>query len=40
MYFNGEVVPENDVKAYVWWSMAKASGNDDAKGNLEILKKE
>jgi hypothetical protein len=35
----GEGVPENYIQAYVWGSMAKASGVKVAKGNLEILKK-
>ena len=38
MYASGEGVPENDVKAYVWWSMAKANGNKSAKDNIEVLK--
>jgi hypothetical protein len=40
MYGNGEGVPENDIQGYVWYSMAKTSGNEIAKGNLEKLKKE
>ena len=36
---NGKGVPENDVKAYVWWSMAKANGNEVAKENIDIYKK-
>ena len=39
MYSNGEGVPENDIKAYVWWSMAKVNGNKGAKNNIEIFKK-
>ena len=39
MYAKGEGVPENHIKAYVWWSIAKASGHEGAKDNLEILKK-
>ena len=39
MYVNGKGVSESNIKAYVWWSMAKASGNGIAKRNLEKLKK-
>jgi uncharacterized protein len=38
MYATGEGVPENSIRAYVWWSMAKTQGRDDAAGNLDILK--
>ncbi len=38
MYANGEGVPENYIRAYVWWSMAKTQGNTTAAGNLDILK--
>ena len=40
MYDNGEGVPENDIKAHVWYSMAKTSGNESGKKNLRILKTE
>ena len=39
IYAIGEGVPENDIRAYVWWSVAKAGGDESAKGNLDILKK-
>ncbi len=38
MYANGDGVPENSIRAYVWWSMAKTQGNTKASHNLEILK--
>ena len=38
MYAQGKGVPENSIKAYVWWSMAKTQGDEAAKGNLDILK--
>ena len=38
MYDNGEGVPENSIRAYVWWSMAKIQGHTGAAGNLDILK--
>jgi TPR repeat protein len=38
MYAKGKGVPENDIKAYVWWSLAKAQGHEGAKTNLEIQK--
>lgn len=40
MYYNGEGIPENVIRAYVWSSMAKASGYESAKTNLEIFKAE
>ena len=40
MYDIGDGVPENDIKAHVWYSMAKTSGNEKAKKNLRILKTE
>ncbi len=40
MYAKGEGVPENDIRAYVWWSMAKTQGNTKAAGNLDIWKPE
>ena len=38
MYATGEGVPENYMKAYVWWSMAKASGHEKARESIEIIK--
>lgn len=40
MYANGEGVPENYVKAYVWASMARANGNELAKEIIDIFKTE
>jgi TPR repeat protein len=40
MYGNGEGVPQNFVKAYVWWSLASANGNESAKKNLNLLRSE
>ena len=37
-YDNGEGVPESNIRAYVWWSMAKTQGDADAAGNIDILK--
>ena len=39
MYVNGEGVPENYDKAYMWWPLAKAQGNEMASTNLDIVKK-
>ena len=39
MYANGEGVPVNDVRAYMWWALAKAQGDKEAAGNLDIIKK-
>ena len=38
MYTNGEGVPVNNVKAYIWWSLAKAQGNWFAATNLDRAK--
>ena len=38
MYENGEGVPENSIRAYVWWSMAKTQGNEKSASNIDILK--
>ena len=32
-------VPANNVKAYMWWSIAKAQGDENAAFNLDIVKK-
>ena len=31
MYDNGDGVPQNTVRAYVWWSVAAAQGDGDAR---------
>ena len=38
MHFNGDGVPENNIHAYVWLSMAKTQGSPDAASNLDIVK--
>jgi len=38
MYRHGEGVPENKIKVYLWYSLAKAQGYENVKHNLEILK--
>ena len=38
MYATGEGVPENNIRAYVWWSMAKTQGGVTAATNIDILK--
>jgi TPR repeat protein len=37
-YYFGEGVPENNIRAYVWWSMAKTQGYTGAVTNIDILK--
>ena len=37
MYANGEGVPVNNVKAYMWWSLSKAQGNEKAASNLGVF---
>ena len=40
MYSTGEGVPVNNVKAYMWWALAKAQGDEGAAGNLDIIKEQ
>jgi TPR repeat protein len=40
MYSAGSGVPENSIRSYVWYSMAKTQGNEGAKENLGLLKSE
>jgi hypothetical protein len=37
MYADGEGVPENDVEAYVWFSVAAAQGLEVARSNRDII---
>ena len=37
MYDDGEGVPQNNVRAYVWWSVAAAQGFEDARFNRDII---
>ena len=37
MYASGGGVPEDYVRAYVWWSVAKGHGNEQAATKLRIL---
>jgi hypothetical protein len=30
----------NNVKAYMWWALAKAQGDEGAAGNLDIIKEQ
>ena len=39
MYGNGEGIPVNNIKAYMWSSLAKAQGHEDAAGKVDIIKK-
>ena len=38
MYYNGDGVPENHVRAYVWLSMAKTQGNELANNIIGKVK--
>ncbi len=40
MYYNGEGVPVNNFKAYMWLSLAKAQGDETAAEGLDIVKKQ
>ena len=37
MYDNGEGVPQNNVRAYVWLSVAAAQGDENARGNRDRI---
>ena len=37
MYSNGEGVPQNNVRAYIWYSVAAAQGNETARTNRDII---
>ena len=39
MYAKGYGVPVNNVRAYMWWSLAKAQGHEKAAGNFDIVMK-
>jgi len=36
-YESGRGVPQNNVRAYVWYSVAAAQGNEDARTNRDII---
>ncbi len=38
MYYFGEGVSVNSIKAYMWWSLAMEQGNELATENLNIIK--
>ncbi len=40
MYDNGTGVPKDLVQAHMWWNIAGAKGNEDAKKNLAIIEKQ
>ena len=40
MYYFGEGVSVNSIKAYMWWSLAMEQGNESAAKNLNIIKEE
>lgn len=37
LHADGDVVAENKVLAHMWWSLAAAQGNEEAKGRLTAL---
>jgi TPR repeat protein len=37
-YRTGEGVPKNNIRAYVWWSMAKTQGHAKAATDIDKLK--
>ena len=38
-YYWGNGVPEDFIAAYVWYSMSKTSGNENASLNIEFIRK-
>ena len=38
MYANGKGVPEDYVKAHMWWSLAKTQGDERAAEGLDAVK--
>ena len=37
MYYMGEGVLQNNLRAYVWFSVAAAQGHEDARTNRDII---
>ena len=37
MHANGDGVPRSNVRAYIWWSVAAAQGQEDAKRNRGLV---
>ena len=37
MYYSGTGVPQNDMRAYVWWSVSAAQGAEAARFNRDIV---
>jgi TPR repeat protein len=40
MYYNGEGVKQSHIDAYAWWSITATRGNEKAKKNKGIVKKQ
>ena len=40
MYDNGDGVPQNNLRAYVWFSVAAAQGHENARTNRDIVSDE
>ena len=38
MYYNGEGVPQNDIQAHMWFNLAGARGNENAREARDIVK--
>ena len=39
MYTEGEGLPRDYVTAYMWFSLAAAQGNEEARKNLDIVER-
>jgi hypothetical protein len=37
VYYNGQGVTQDYVQAYMWFNIASANGNADARGNRDIV---
>jgi len=40
MYYRGEGTPQDYVMAHMLWNIAAANGDENAKGNRDIVAKE
>ena len=39
MYANGQGVPQDYMEAYMWWNLAAAQGNGEAREKRDLLTK-
>ena len=36
-YYNGQGVPQDYVQAHLWWNLAAAQGDEEARENRDII---